>query len=81
MQVNLLGWMKVHPLYMTIGNIHKQICRGYSQNAYKVLTYFLVLEATKLNNKRGIQGCKKDSISYVYVQMSESTLGIWEMVW
>ena len=48
MQVNLLGQMKVHPLYMTIGNIHKQIHQGYSQNAYKVLAYFLVLEATKL---------------------------------
>ena len=31
--------------------------------------------------KIGIQRCKKDSISYVYVQMSESTLGICQMVW
>ena len=31
--------------------------------------------------KNGIQGCKKDSIPHVYVQMSESTLGIWETVW
>ena len=31
--------------------------------------------------KRGIQSCKKESISYMYVQMSGPTLGIWEMVW
>ena len=30
--------------------------------------------------KNGIQGCKKDFIQYVYVQMSESTLEIGEMV-
>jgi hypothetical protein len=39
--------MKVHPLYMTIGNIHKRIRRAYSKNAYEVLAYFPVLEGTK----------------------------------
>src|ERR1700677_4175064 len=39
--------MKVHPLYMTIGNIHKKICRTYSQNAYRVLAYFAELKRTK----------------------------------
>jgi Plavaka transposase len=45
--VNLLGRMKVHPLYMTIGNIHKKIRRTYSQNAYRVLAYFPELKGTK----------------------------------
>ena len=31
--------------------------------------------------KKGIQGCKKIPISFVHVQMSESTLEIWETVW
>ena len=47
MHVNLLGWTKVHPVYITIGNIYKWICQAYSRNAYKVLAYFPVLEAPK----------------------------------
>jgi len=45
--VNLLGCTKVHPLYITIGNIHKKIRQTYSRNAYQVLAYFPVLEGTK----------------------------------
>ena len=52
MHVNLQGRKKVHPLYMTIGNIHKGICRAYSQDAYKILAYFPVLEGTKLEQQK-----------------------------
>ena len=74
--VNLLGQMKVHPLYMTIGNIHKQIRRGYSQNAYRVLAYFLVLEATKL--ERWKEAFKVAKRTLYHMCMSKCLGQLWE---
>lgn len=43
---NLLGRTKMHPLYMSIGNLPNKIRRTYSRNAFQVIGDFPILEGT-----------------------------------
>ena len=36
----------MYPLYMSIGNIPKNVRRKYSRNAFPVIAYFPILEGT-----------------------------------
>ena len=66
---------------MTIGNIHKQIRRAYSQECIQGPCIFPGIGSNQTRTtKNAIQVAKRHSISYVYVWMSESTLGIWDKV-
>jgi hypothetical protein len=47
-----LGHQKVHPVYMTIGNIPKEICQKSNQCAIVLLGYLPILEATSQTRKK-----------------------------
>ena len=47
-----LGCVVAHPLYVTIGNLPKQLRRVYQKNAYVLLAYLPILESSGNQSKK-----------------------------
>ena len=47
-----LGYVVAHPLYVTIGNLPKQLCQAYHKNAYVLLAYLPILESSGNESKK-----------------------------
>ena len=50
--VNVLGRMSCHPLYLSIGNLPKNVWCTYSQHAYILVGYFPSLDAIAMEGDR-----------------------------
>jgi hypothetical protein len=60
--LNIIGRTKVHPVYLTIGNIPKRERRTYSKHAYVVIAYLPALEGSGSEQKTPIYAEAKNRL-------------------